>query len=53
MAVAALKELVKKNDLELMENIRKRFRYRNCYYINPEEFSGGLALWWDDRGKLK
>ncbi|KAG5550969.1 hypothetical protein RHGRI_009405 [Rhododendron griersonianum] len=37
-----------KNKRDSLERIRKRLRFNNSSYVEPECLSGGLALWWTD-----
>ena len=65
LTVKALKELRSKyrpylvflmetrNEDEVMERLRKKMRYENRYYVNPEGLSGGLALWWNNEVEVK
>lgn len=34
-----------KNREEVMERLRKRCRFENKLYVNPDGLSGGLTLW--------
>ena len=65
LTIKALKELKSKyrpclvflmetrNEEEVMERLRKKMRYENRYYVNPEGLSGGLALWWNNEVEVK
>ncbi|KAG5528201.1 hypothetical protein RHGRI_028965 [Rhododendron griersonianum] len=37
-----------KNKRDSLERIRRRLRFNNSSYVEPEGLSGGLALWWTD-----
>ncbi|XWS65235.1 hypothetical protein CRYUN_Cryun05aG0074800 [Craigia yunnanensis] len=42
-----------KNGRKVLEKVRGSMRYVNSYYMDPEGLSGGLALWWDDKVRVK
>ena len=42
-----------KNKKEKLEVLRRRNRFEDACYVDPERLSGGLAVWWKEQGVVK